>query len=343
MAGPLLQLEHPRSLFGDLLVEPEEAHSILRPQRDERYGFGFALSPYRGCGHGCRYCYVRDYPQPVPGEAVGTLHPPETWGTWAVPKLNAPELLWSQRHRLHQQCVFLASATDPYQPLERQYRLTRGCLEVLLKCPTTRVLLHTRSPLVLQDLELLRAFGDRLGVGFSIPTDDDTVRQVVEPKAPAIPSRWAAVERLARAGIAVTVAATPLMAMQDPDVFARRARDSGAAGAWAGGLRLLRGDPFEAVLARNGWLRVLDPEYVQLVRMALLAVFPPQPAQRRAMRRRSGGGCGSKASAAELRPGPVPGPVPGPGKGPGPGPVPGLAAPVPVPLRAQQPSLFEAM
>jgi DNA repair photolyase len=286
MATALFPLEAPRALFHDLMVEPEEARSILRPQRDERYGFGFALSPYRGCGHGCRYCYVRDYPQPVAGGAPGELHDPAHWGAWSAPKLNAPELLWAQRHRLHGQSVFLATATDPYQPLEREFRLTRRCLEVLLQCPATRVLLHTRSPLVLQDLELLRAFGDRLSVGFSIPTDDDTVRQRVEPKAPPIPSRWAAVERLAQAGVAVTVAATPLMAMQDPAVFARRARDSGACGAWAGGLRLLRDDPFRDLLARNGWLHILEPSYLQEVREALQVTFPPgaAPARRRAAR-----------------------------------------------------------
>jgi len=299
MAAPLLPLEMPSGLFRDLQVEPEEAHSILRPQRDARYGFGFALSPYRGCGHGCRYCYVRDYPQPVPaadGQGGGPrlLHRPEDWGTWSVPKLNAPELLWAQRHRLHGQTVFLASATDPYQPLERQFRLTRGCLEVLLMCPTTQVLLHTRSPLALQDLELLKAFGDRLSVGFSIPTDDDTVRQVTEPKAPAIPSRWAAVERLAQAGVRVTVAATPLMAMQDPAVFARRARDSGAAGAWAGGLRLLKDDPFLDLLARNGWLHILDPDYQEEVREALRQAFP---AQAEARRRRRGAGPAAPAAA----------------------------------------------
>jgi len=283
MASLLFPPEMPKSLFHDLLVEPEEARSILRPQRDARYGFGFALSPYRGCGHGCRYCYVRDYPQPVPDGAPGALHGPEQWGTWAVPKLNAPELLWAQRHRLHRQTVFMASATDPYQPLEREFRLTRACLEVLLQCPTTRVLLHTRSPLVLQDLELLKAFGDRLSVGFSIPTDDDTVRQVTEPKAPPIPSRWAAVERLALAGVRVTVAATPLMAMQDPAVFARRAAASGAAGAWAGGLRLLRDDPFRDLLAHHDWLHILDPDYLLEVQEALQAAFPAgaAPARRR--------------------------------------------------------------
>ena len=86
----------------------------------------------------CRYCYVREYPN--------ALHAPSDWGGWVAPKLNAPELLWSQRHKLHNARVFMASATDPYQPLERQYRLSRRCLEVLLLCPSTEVIVHTRSP-----------------------------------------------------------------------------------------------------------------------------------------------------------------------------------------------------
>ncbi|BDU73408.1 SPL family radical SAM protein [Mesoterricola silvestris] len=273
MTPPLLSLAHPRELFHDLQVEPEDARSILRPQKDDRYGFGFALSPYRGCEHGCRYCYVRDYPQALPGEK-GKPVDRSLWGTWAVPKLNAPELLWNQRHRLHGQTVFLASATDPYQPLEREFRLTRACLEVLLKCPTTRVLVHTRSPLVLQDLELLRAFGPRVRVGLSIPTDDDTVRQVVEPRSPPVPSRWAAMERLAQAGIEVNLAVAPLMPVHNPVAFARRAKDSGASGAWVGGLRLLKDDPFYDVLARNDWLFILDAEYQEQVAGVLREAFP---------------------------------------------------------------------
>ncbi|MFN7957479.1 MAG: radical SAM protein [Holophagaceae bacterium] len=263
---PLLPPPEPPPLFQGLQVEPEEARSILRPQKDERYGFGFALSPYRGCGHGCRYCYVRDYPN--------ALHKPEDWGGWVAPKLNAPELLWTQRHKLHGARVFMASATDPYQPLERQYRLSRRCLEVLLLCPTTEVIVHTRSPMVLQDLELLKAFGDRLSVGLSIPTDDDTVRQVVEPHAPAIPSRWAAAERLAAAGITVTIGVAPLLAVHDARAFARRARSSGASAAWVGGLRLLAQDPFYKLLADHGWLKVLDPDYKEGIRAAFQELFP---------------------------------------------------------------------
>lgn len=261
---------------GSLRVEPEAARSILRPQRDERYGFGYALSPYRGCAHGCAYCYVRDYPH--------AQHPPDEWGRWSAPKLNAPELLWAQRHKLHGKTVFLASATDPYQPLEREFRLTRGCLEVLYECPTTRVLLHTRSGLILQDLDLLKRFGDRLAVGLSVNTDDDTVRQVVEPKAPLIPSRWLTLERLAQAGISVTLAVTPLLPMLDPQAFARRARQSGAKAAWVGGLRLLKNDPFYEVLARHGWLQALDKDYQAEVREVVRQAFPGRQAGVKAAR-----------------------------------------------------------
>ncbi len=254
---------------GDVEIVLEEARSILRPQRDARHGFGFALSPYRGCAHGCRYCYVREYPN--------AFHPPEAWGRWLTPKTNAAALLWAQRHRLAGQKVFLASATDPYQPLEARFRLTRACLEVLLACPATQVLLHTRSPLVLQDLALLQAFGPRLSVGLSIPTDDDTVRQVTEPSAPPIPSRWAAVERLAAAGIRVGVSVAPLLPMVDPRAFARRAGASGAANAWVGGLRLIRQDPFYDLLAQQGWLRALDPVYVAEVRAILQEAMPAVP------------------------------------------------------------------
>ena len=295
---PLDSGSSPR-LFHDLKVEPEEARSILRPQRDERYGFGYTLSPYRGCGHGCRYCYVREYPN--------ALHGPGDWGAWSAPKLNAPELLWAQRHKLHEQSVFLSTATDPYQPLEREYRLTRACLKVLLDCPTCRVMLHTRSGLISQDLDLLKEFGERITVHFSIPTDDDTVRQITEPKAPPIPTRWAAVARLAAAGIQVGVSVTPLMAMADPAGFARRARESGISSIWVGALRLLKNDPFYDVLARNSWLKVLNPDYVGEIRDAMCGALPPVKRGFRKVRSgpaKSMAGCGRSISPGILQPQP---------------------------------------
>lgn len=266
----------PAGLFPGFSLEPEEARSILRPQKDDQFGFGYALSPYRGCSHACRYCYVRDYPH--------AIHPPEAWGSWVAPKVNAPELLWAQRHKLHGEAVFLASATDPYQPAERHFELTRRCLEVLLQCPETRVLVHTRASLVLRDLDLLKAFGPRLSVGISIPTDDDTVRQVLEPRAPAIPTRWVTAERLAKAGIAVSIAATPLLPMTDPAAFARRVRESGVQKAWVGRLRLLKDDPILDILEAHGWLDCLRPEPAEHLRDLLATTLPPS---RRSPRRKA--------------------------------------------------------
>jgi len=253
-------------VFHGAKVLPEEARSILRPQRDERYGFGFALSPYRGCTHSCRYCFVREYPN--------ALHGPGEWGGWCAPKLNAPELLWAQRRRLHDQSVFMATATDPYQPIESEYRLTRRCLKVLLECPTTVVLVHTRSPLVLQDIDLLREFGPRLHVGISIPTDDDTIRQVIEPRASPIPLRWTTAERLSAAGVHVNIAATPMFPMHSVAAFVKRCVECGAKGSWAGHLRLIKDDPFRAVLERHGWMRVLEADFGSELRESLAKAFP---------------------------------------------------------------------
>lgn len=275
---PLLLPEAPdMPQFPGLSIEPEEARSILRPQKDEAYGFGFALSPYRGCSHACRYCYLREYPH--------GRHTAADWGTWVAPKLNAPELLWQARHKLHDATVFISTGTDPYQPLEKHLGLTRKCLEVLLDCPSTRIIVHTRSPLVVRDLDLFKAFGQRLSVGLSIPTDDDTVRQLVEPKAPAIPSRWAAAEKLSRAGIRVHIAATPLLPMADPAAFGRQLRSCGASKVWVGRLRLMKDDPMQDLLARHGWLRALDPDYASLVE-SILSASLPMP--RRSGRRRPG-------------------------------------------------------
>ncbi len=294
MTPALLSLNAlPMPLFRNIQVEPEEAKSILRHQKDARYGWGFSLNPYRGCSHGCSYCYVRGYPAPLAGhqgsndpvdekafagaKSTKLLHDPQEWGRWVTPKLNAPELLWAQRHKLHGESVFLSGATDPYQPIERDFRLTRKCLQVLLACTTTQVIIHTRSPMVLQDLEILKAFEDRLSVGISIPTDDDAVRQIVEPDAPSIPSRWSTLEGLAKAGIRVGISATPLLAVRDIAAFACHVRDSGAKSAWVGGLRLLKNDPFYTLLAEHHWLHILDPDYRQQVREAFKAALHQRP------------------------------------------------------------------
>ena len=195
-------------------VEEIHSRSILTPQGQESIltAYDYSLNPYQGCGMGCSYCYVMRYPFAA-DHVLG-------WGEWVRPKVNAPHLLSQARAEVWGKRIFLSSATDPYQYDERHYRLTRRCLAILLECNLERLTVHTRSHLILEDLDLLQAFGRRLEVGFSIPTDDERVRRRLEPKAPTIPVRLRTMGRLRQAGIRVTAAVSPVFYC-NPVRFAR--------------------------------------------------------------------------------------------------------------------------
>ena len=106
-----------------LEVEETAARSVLMPQ-DGPPVTRYTLNPYVGCGMGCAYCYVMKYHY--------AMEHPLPWGEWVQPKTNAPFLLGKVRDKIWGRRIFVGSATDPYQYVERQYRLTRRCLSVLL-------------------------------------------------------------------------------------------------------------------------------------------------------------------------------------------------------------------
>jgi DNA repair photolyase len=140
----------------------------------------------------------------------------EPWGAFVDAKANAPEALRRQLRRVRGGSVLVGSVTDPYQPLERTRRLTRGCLEALAE-PGHRfeVSVLTRSPLCVRDVDVFRAFGKRISVGLSITTDDDRIRRLFEPHAPPIGARVDALRALHAAGIPTYAFAGPLLPM-DP-------------------------------------------------------------------------------------------------------------------------------
>jgi DNA repair photolyase len=142
-------------------------------------GFDYCLNPYVGCGHGCRYCYA-SFMKRFTGHQ-------EPWGEFIDVKVNAPQLLRKQLRRSRQGTVALSTVTDPYQPLERNYRLTRRCLEVLLEYQFS-VSILTRSPLCLRDIDLFKQF-KKIEVGLSITTHDEGIKKIFEPHSPSIPSR----------------------------------------------------------------------------------------------------------------------------------------------------------
>ena len=125
----------------------------------------------------------------------------QDWGRWFTAKTNAIELARRHGPKVAGQSVYLSSVTDPYLPAERGLRLTRGILETLIP-HQPRLLIQTRGPLVVRDLDLLRQF-QAVRVNLSIPTDSEKVRLAFEPKAPPLEQRWEAAKAVRAAGVAV--------------------------------------------------------------------------------------------------------------------------------------------
>jgi len=198
------------------------AASILVPQKMGALSgvYDFTINPYAGCAFACSYCYVPKFPN--------GKHSFDEWGNWVEVKTNAPELIRNERARIFGSRIFFSYATDPYQYLELKYRLSRRCLTELLRYKPSKLTIHTRSHLILQDVELIKSFGNRVRVGVSITTDDDKIRQEFEPSAPSIQRRLHLIRELRQAGIDVHVSMSPLLPC-DPERFTRLIADHASA------------------------------------------------------------------------------------------------------------------
>ena len=159
-----------------------------------RSGIGsvdYAINPYIGCAHACVYCYARFM------RRMG--HPGERWGSFVDAKVNALKRLRAEAPRRSMGQVLLSSVTDPYQPLERKYELTRGSLELLLERQFP-VSILTKSDLVLRDLDIIRKF-DTIEVGFTLTANHESARKAFEPGASPVERRLAALRELRDEGI----------------------------------------------------------------------------------------------------------------------------------------------
>ena len=155
----------------------------------------YTLNLYRGCTHGCVYCY-----------APSLIHDERRWGDYVDAKINAANVLDRELARAKKQVVFVSSASDPYQPVEARYKLTRKVLKILSKHKFP-VLILTRSPLVLRDVDILREL-DWVRVGFSIST---VPTKFYEPGVPSLEKRIEALEDLHDFGITTWVSMAPLI------------------------------------------------------------------------------------------------------------------------------------
>ncbi len=169
--------------------------------RSEIPGVDYALNPYRGCAHNCAYCYAT---------YLGRWHhPDERWGTFVDVRVNIADRLARQLKRIKSGCIQIGTATDPYQPLERRYELTRACLQRLVFFDG-EVSLLTKSDLVLRDVDLLKSLAN-CQVGLTVTTARDEVARAFEPKAPPPSRRIAALGELRRQRLSTYAFVGPLL------------------------------------------------------------------------------------------------------------------------------------
>jgi DNA repair photolyase len=205
--------------------------------------FRWSLNPYTGCVHQCTFCYVRGFELRAGRPADGR------YGTRIRVKPNLVEVLRRElaRRSWHREEVAIGTATDPYQPAEGHYRLTRGAVEALAESRTPFGII-TRGPLIVRDLDVLTQSASRVDVtvNISIPTLDDRIWRTTEPGTAHPRQRLRAVRRLADAGIRVGVGMAPILPglSDDPDLLRQvvlAARQAGAEFLWWNVLNLRPG------------------------------------------------------------------------------------------------------
>jgi DNA repair photolyase len=249
-------------------VREERTGRALARNTSPDIGFDRSLNPYRGCEHGCIYCYAR------PGHGYLGLSPGLDFETRLVARPQMPEALVRElsARGYRPAPVMLGAVTDPYQPVERDLRITRRLLEVL-RDARHPVIVTTRGTLVERDLDILADMAGQglAAVGVSVTTLDAALARVMEPRAPAPARRLAVIRRLAEAGVPVRVMASPMIpALTDHalEAILTAAAEAGATGASTILLRL----PHEVAPLFRAWLDEHAPGRAAAV-MARLAAM----------------------------------------------------------------------
>ena len=243
-------------------------------------GFKWSLNPYMGCVHRCTFCYVRHFEQRADRPFD------DLYGTSIRVKINVADVLRKElaRPSWKREQVAIGAATDPYQPAEGRYRLTRACLHELAAA-STPIRIITRGPMIVRDLDVLQEASRRadVAVTFSIPTLDEEVWRRTEPSTAHPRQRLHALKTLIDGGVRATVGMAPILpGISDrPEQLAevvRAAREAGACGVWANVLFLRAGtrEHFLESLARD-WPEELE-RYEELYRdRAYLAAADTKP------------------------------------------------------------------
>ncbi len=224
-------------------VEYREEPCKVALNRVKGMAFKWSLNPYMGCVHRCTFCYVRAF------ERRADRPSDDRYGTSIRVKINVADVLRRElaRPSWEGETVTIGAATDPYQPAEGRYRLTRACIEALGEASNPLGII-TRGPMIVRDVDVLAeaARHANVSVTFSIPTLDEDVWSKTEPSTAHPRQRLRALKELVDAGVKASVGMAPILPgiSDDPEQMAevvRAAREAGATGVWANVLFLRPG------------------------------------------------------------------------------------------------------
>jgi DNA repair photolyase len=259
--GTLEQAASEQAVAPGTQIIDQRIKSILSGNDSPDIPFDLSINPYRGCEHGCVYCFAR------PTHSYLNLSPGLEFETRIIAKINAGERLREALGAPSYEALPLniGSATDAYQPAERRLRITRSLIEILAEHRHAFSII-TKSSAIERDIALLAPLArDQLAAVYvSIPTLDAALARVMEPRATAPERRLRTIERLARAGIPVGVSVSPLIPfLNEPELerVLERARAAGAVAAFSTVLRL----PWEVNPLFQQWLQTHFPERAERV------------------------------------------------------------------------------
>jgi DNA repair photolyase len=245
----------------------DQSRSIVTENDSPDIGFRYSLNPYRGCEHGCPYCYARPTHEYL-GLSAGL-----DFETTVFVKEQAPQLLreWLSKKSWQPEPICFSGVTDCYQPAERQFRLTRGCLEVALEARQP-IMIVTKNRLVTRDLDLLAEMAARriVQIAVSITTLDVALARSMEPRTSSPDARLSALSQLNEAGVPTRVMVAPVIPGLNDSEIPQILKAAKTAGALTASYVLLR-LPLSVRPVFLEWLESRQPEQSERVQSRIRA------------------------------------------------------------------------
>ena len=201
--------------IGPTAVTYAPSREILTRATGFMDAYDYTLNPYSGCSFGCTYCYAAFFSRDIEKQ--------KSWGYWVTVKENAAALLKKRKPGfLDGKRIYMSSVTDPYQPIEKDLNLTRQLLKVMAEHHKPKLVVQTRSPTVVRDIDLycqIEENGGRVQINMTATTDDESVRRTFEPFCPSNPVRLRAIGEIQAAGLDTCITMTPVLLVNDKHQF----------------------------------------------------------------------------------------------------------------------------